>query len=249
MVSLFINILITSIIYLLLPIVFFILKREISKKNRIIICAIYCAIVCLIIQIIKYNMIVNYKIKFTTGLFYYFILTSIISTIPTNDKTKKNRYGHNNKNNNLEKCSTSNICIRIFIIISLIITILLIVVSIFSKNNDNNHKKSKRENKNDTEITTQNQEPCSYYPIEGNYNIIISAESSSGVGDVFSKMDSNLEFRIHDNNYGDTYVSKRKYQGDQTRYECNEVWYEVYLQNGKHGFVWAGYNGMYIREQ
>ena len=62
-------------------------------------------------------------------------------------------------------------------------------------------------------------------------------------------MDSNLEYRIHDNNYGDTYVSGRKYQGNQTRYECDEIWYEVYLQNGKHGFVWAGSDGMYAKEQ
>ena len=62
-------------------------------------------------------------------------------------------------------------------------------------------------------------------------------------------MDSNLVYRIHDNKYGETYISKRKYQGDPNIYECDEVWYEIYLQNGKHGFIWAGYNGMYVKEQ
>ena len=249
MVPIFINILITSIIYLLLPIVFFILKKDINKKNRTIICTVYCAIVCLIIQIVNYNIIVNYKIKFTTGLFYYFVLTSIVSIIPMNDKNKKKVNSHNNENNNFENSSGYNIHIKIFPIIVSILIILLVGVSSL-RDYTNDKRKSEKEKEDDSEeLITQTQEPCSYYPIDGNYNIIISAESSSGVGDVFSKMDSNLEYRIHDNNYGDTYISERKYQGDQTRYECNEVWYEVYLQNGKHGFVWAGYNGMYAKEQ
>lgn len=248
MVPMFISILITSIIYLLLPTIFFILKKDISKKNRTIICAVYCAIVCLIIQIINYNTIVNYKIKFTTGLFYYFILTSIISVIPIEDKNKEKVDGLNSENNNLKNVSKHNTYIKIFSIIALILIILIVGVSSI-QDNTNNKKKSEKEKEDDTELTTHAQEPCSYYPIDGNYNIIISAESSAGVGDVFSKMDSNLEYRIHDNNYGDKYISGRKYQGDQTRYECDEVWYEVYLQNGKHGFIWAGRDGMYAKEQ
>ena len=116
--SIFINILITSIIYLLLPIVFFILKKDISKKNRTIICAVYCAIVCLIIQIVNYNMIVNYKIKFTTGLFYYFVLTSIISIIPMNDKNKKKIYNHKSDNKQ----------IKVIVVIPIILLLLNIIL-------------------------------------------------------------------------------------------------------------------------
>ena len=188
----------------------------------------------------------NIKDSFTSFIVILISIIVIIHTLYIFFSKDKNNFANCN-DNNLEKKSSSNGFIKIFLIIVLILIILLVGVSSF-QGNTNNKKKSEKED--DTEkLTTQTQEPCSYYPIDGNYNIIISAESSSGVGDVFSKMDSNLEYRIHDNNYGDTYISERKYQGDQTRYECDEIWYEVYLQNGKHGFIWAGRDGMYAKEQ
>lgn len=189
----------------------------------------------------------NIKDSFTSFIVITISIIVIIHILYIFFKHNKKNF-KNCMNNCLEKKAIINGFIKIFLIISLILIILL-VVSIFLKNTNNNQKKQKKEKENDTKLTKQIQEPCSYYPIDGTYKIIISAESSAGVGDVFSKMDSNLEYRIHDNSYGDTYISERKYQGDQTRYECDEVWYEVYLQNGKHGFVWAGYGGMYVTEK
>lgn len=188
----------------------------------------------------------NIKDSFTSFIVILISIIVIIHTLYIFFSNDKNNFANCN-DNNLEKKSSSNGFIKIFLIIVLILIILLLGVSSF-QGNTNNKKKSEKEDDSE-ELTTQTQEPCSYYPIDGNYNIIISAESSAGVGDVFSKMDSNLEYRIHDNNYGDKYISGRKYQGDQTRYECDEVWYEVYLQNGKHGFIWAGRDGMYAKEQ
>lgn len=140
---------------------------------------------------------------------------------------------------------------KILMILLVIIILLFSITSIFLINDSHVKKKDNIVNsgKNKNKEKLNKSDSCSFYPIEGTFNITISAESSDGVGDVFSKMDSNLEFRIHDSIYGDTYISKMKYQGDPTRYECDEVWYEIYLQNGKHGFVWAGYNGMYVKEQ
>ncbi len=190
----------------------------------------------------------NIKDSFTSFIVILMSIIVIIHTLYIFFSKDKNNFPNCN-DNNFEKKSNSNGFIKIFLIIVFILIILLVGVSSL-RDNTNDKRKSEKEKEDDSEeLITQNQEPCSYYPIDGNYNIIISAESSAGVGDVFSKMDSNLEYRIHDNNYGDTYVSGRKYQGDQTRYECDEIWYEVYLQNGKHGFVWAGSDGMYAKEQ
>lgn len=144
--------------------------------------------------------------------------------------------------------------------IIIILNVLLFSYSIFlfnsnkklkkeNKEMDINLKKKEKEDNIEFEINSNNNDKtCTYSPIDGTYYITISAESSAGVGDIFSKMDSNLEYRIHDNIYGETYISKRKYQGNPTIYECNEIWYEIYLQNGKHGFIWGGRDGMYVKE-
>ena len=191
----------------------------------------------------------NIEDSFTSFIVILVSIIVIIHILYIFFNNHKNKFS-NCKNNNLAEESSNNGFIKFFSIISLILIILLVGVSSIQDNTNNKKKSEKeKEKEDDIELTTQVQEPCSYYPIDGNYNIIISAESSSGVGDVFSKMDSNLEYRIHDNNYGDTYISERKYQGDQTRYECDEIWYEIYLQNGKHGFIWAGRDGMYAKEQ
>lgn len=155
------------------------------------------------------------------------------------------------KSENDYKNTDGTIAKKILMILLVIIILLFSITSILLINDSHVKKKDNIVNsgKNKNKEKLNKSDLCSFYPIEGTFNITISAESSDGVGDVFSKMDSNLEFRIHDSIYGDTYISKMKYQGDPTRYECDEVWYEIYLQNGKHGFVWAGYNGMYVKEQ
>lgn len=135
---------ITAISYLLLPtVIIIIFRKSLSKKARNIICIINCIIVCLLWQISGYYLIEGYKINFTTGLFYYFILSYIVNAMPE----------INNKNNILKDIkkkdstvvkSTNKIKLKhkkpyIFLTTaSLILNILLIigVVILFSSNNN-----------------------------------------------------------------------------------------------------------------
>ena len=99
------------------------------------------------------------------------------------------------------------------------------------------------------EPTNENElEKCNYKATTYVTKIEINAESSAGVGDVFSTMDSDLKYRIIDNKIGDTFEVTETYSGDESIYECNEKWYEVKLNNGEKGYVWGGYQGMYVRE-
>lgn len=91
-------------------------------------------------------------------------------------------------------------------------------------------------------------EKCTFYPVEGNYKIMVAAESAAGVGDVFSKMDSDIKYRIRDNKYGDVFNVIQKYQGDSSIYKCDETWYLVQDSNNNRGFVWGGRQGMYVKE-
>ena len=78
--------------------------------------------------------------------------------------------------------------------------------------------------------------------------IIVSAQSAAGVGDVFYFPISDLSYRMYDNNIGDTYKVNYKINGDSNNYDYNEDWYCVTLSNGKTGFIWGGRNNMYVRE-
>ncbi|MBQ4560271.1 MAG: hypothetical protein IJA54_08130 [Tyzzerella sp.] len=78
--------------------------------------------------------------------------------------------------------------------------------------------------------------------------VIISAQSAAGVGDVFYLPVCNLSYRMLDNNIGDTYKVNYKINGDPTLYDYDEDWYCVTLDNGNTGFVWGGRNNMYVRE-
>lgn len=99
-------------------------------------------------------------------------------------------------------------------------------------------------------------------------DIIITANSSSGVGDVFSEMNTNHKYKIHDNDIGDHYtvnykaiggvgvISTNAYIGEDGHYHSSgdvygpieDCWYSVTLPDGTHGFVWGGPNAMYVDE-
>lgn len=98
--------------------------------------------------------------------------------------------------------------------------------------------------------------------------VIIRAESSAGVGDVFSEMNTNLDYLIHDNAIDDVYeveykviggvstVSAKLEKNEQGSYEnvgwiygpVEDWWYKVTLPDGRDGYVWGGTNGMYVDE-
>ena len=249
--------LITALSYMLIPILVILINKKWSKKKRMYFVIIFCIAVSLIYQIIGYYSYEHYKINFMPAYFYGSILVVFNSFIEENDEEVKKQHIDKQHIKKLKQKKSFLVILSIIIILN----VLLFSYSVFLLNSNKKLKKEnkeininqkKHEKKDNIELeidSNNNDKTCTYYPIDGTYYITISAESSVGVGDVFSKMDSNLVYRIHDNKYGETYISKRKYQGDPNIYECDEVWYEIYLQNGKHGFIGAGYNGMYVKEQ
>lgn len=99
--------------------------------------------------------------------------------------------------------------------------------------------------------------------------IFISADSSAGVGDVFSIMNTSPEYKIFDNKYGYSYdvnfkaiggigvvetvprYENGKYVIDDSCYvygKIHDCWYSVILPDGTQGFVWGGPNAMYVDE-
>ena len=118
------------------------------------------------------------------------------------------------------------------------------------KENKNNKTKSFIEVYNyigDYEIVTD--EKCEFHTVnDGVKKVRITAESSGGVGDIFSKPTSNLAYKILDTQIGDILTINYKLAGDENIYECNETWYSVTLADGTEGFVWGGYQAMYVEE-
>ena len=99
----------------------------------------------------------------------------------------------------------------------------------------------------DWDIATD--EKCEFRIVnDGIKKIRITAESSAGVGDIFSKTLSNISYKIYDNQIGDVLTINYKLAGDENIYECNETWYSVSLSDGTEGFVWGGRQAMYVEE-
>ena len=92
--------------------------------------------------------------------------------------------------------------------------------------------------------------------------IRISADSSSGVGDVYSMRIEHQDYHIYDNQIGQVYEVNYKTIGGvgQTGVsniggyllpvygQTNDWWYCVVLPDGTTGFVWGGADGMYVDE-
>jgi len=98
----------------------------------------------------------------------------------------------------------------------------------------------------------------------------IAAESSAGVGDVFTDMVASLDYRIIDNTIGDSYLVNYKAIGGVEEYQIpydrgsgdlviddscpieyrpvEDCWYSVTLSDGTEAFVWGGSNAMYVTE-
>ena len=153
-----------------------------------------------------------------------------------------------------------NISIYIFmllissIIISIAIT--LYIFPILKKENKKNNFQEQENLNNITDTTvddiqenTQINYQCNFTKSNNVKKVIVSAQSSLGVGDIFSKMDSDIKYRIYDNDIGDTYNVNYKMNGDPEIYECNESWYNVTLPDGTTGFLWGGYQDMYVDEK
>lgn len=121
---------------------------------------------------------------------------------------------------------------------------------LYKENKDNKSKKfTELYNyiNGDWEIVTD--EDCTFHRVnDGVKKVRINAESAGGVGDIFSKTTSNPAYKIFDNKIGDVLDINYKLAGDENIYECNETWYSVTLDDGTEGFIWGGYQSMYVQE-
>jgi len=164
---------------------------------------------------------------------------------------------------NIVKLTIAVAILAILVIIFLrtfLITLGGLLLDVDSKKDDSSHYDGGDENY----IEESNEDTISYDVKQ----IIISANSSSNVGDVFSKMDTHPEYLLLDNQIGDIYDVNYKVIGGigqvsaglvmnengeltigETVYgETKDWWYNVTLSNGQTGFVWGGENGMYVQE-
>lgn len=153
-----------------------------------------------------------------------------------------------------EKCKDDTLKYKKILVIILIILLLnttLVCVHVFSNINNQSQDKNSKKKSKEKEITeVQNiKEPCSFTPSYEVSRVVITADSSAGVGDIFSQMKSDLNNRIYDNKIGDIYYVNYKMNGDTSRYECNESWYNVTLNDGTTGYIWGGYQSMYVKEE
>ena len=154
---------------------------------------------------------------------------------------------------NTSKNKTSYISIVLFVI--LIILLLLEIIGCYSiaqySNNENVDNNNVENNNYDLDdfISNDHEDECIFVVTEDVSKVIITANNSSGAGDVFSTTNSNLKYRIIDFKIGDTYEVVKKYNGDESRNECNENWYVIKLKNGEKGYIWGGYKGMYVDEK
>ena len=191
-----------------------------------------------------------------------------------NIKYFKKRFNKDNYIKKTQKADKSNvqekngntIALTILVVIVVILMLVfLIMMGSFLLNNDG-AKDDEPASENNNELYLED-----YDDDYINYNIsqiIISADSSANVGDVFSKMDTHPEYLIYDNQIGDIYDVNYKAIGGigqvsaglvmnengeltigETVYgETKDWWYNVTLSNGQTGFVWGGENGMYVQE-
>ncbi len=84
-------------------------------------------------------------------------------------------------------------------------------------------------------------EECNFEKVYNVTYIEIAANSSAGVGDVFTKPVEKDKYKIIDNSIGDIYYVNYKLVAD-------DWWYSVTLSNGTEAFIWGGVDGMYVNE-
>lgn len=94
-------------------------------------------------------------------------------------------------------------------------------------------------------------------------SITITANSSGGVGDVYSQLIEHDDYRIYDSQIGQIFEVNYKVVGGigLTHMELDgntlkpvygaieDCWYNVTLPDGTVGFVWGGTNAMYVDER
>lgn len=135
------SVVITAISYLVIPIIIICLKREITYKNRSKIFAIYCGFICFVYQIIGYYTFDNYRINFSSGFFYYFILMVISSAIPIKETNESKEIKIKKINNNVNNTLKPKKIYYVILIISLILNVVFIsslAISINKYNVKNN---------------------------------------------------------------------------------------------------------------
>lgn len=248
---------ITIIGYMIIPVMIKIFSKEpIDKKNSIIISLCNSIFIGLLFYIIKLIIYDNYTGGISTGpmFLYYFINQWLLKKDFKRKKTNKNTRKKKEEPKLNKKISINiNKNKVMYILISILLISNLIFLILFLNSNKDNKKTVKDEEGENIKLDEDYwdkaiPEDCVFAITEGVEYIEIKANSSAGVGDIYSKTVAKTKYLIYDNNIGDIIYVNYKLNGDESRYECNEDWYSVTLSDGSEGFVWGGYKGMYVEE-
>lgn len=235
-----IDVLITCFIMTIVPLCVVLIKKgrlEVSFGKKI---CMWNSIIIFIISIVLSVIVLDGDGTMGIGglgaLMFYFINEWIFV-----DENKTTNTSNNKKKNETNKNLLKYIPYVVIIILVLFILLLLVF---YKKDTDNDITNNEHYYEQESEL----KEEFVYVVTNDVSSITITADSSGGVGDVFSTTNSNLKYRIHDNKIGDTFQVYEKYNGDESRYEYNEDWYVIILDNGEKGYIWGGYQGMYVNE-
>lgn len=245
---------ITIISYMLIPAIIRIIKKEpFDKKKSFIIALINSIVVGIIFYVIKVETIEDYTGGLSAGpmFLYYFINKWLLEK--KFEKIKKSEKKHK-KADKVKKGKQLKFDKKIilYIVLGILLISNIVFMILYFTNKGENQLKDNNEGENiklDDEYWNNTLvEDCVFAITEHVEYIEIKANSSAGVGDVFSKTVPNKKYIIFDNDIGDIWDVNYKLNGDESRYECNEDWYSVTLSDGTEGFVWGGYKGMYVKE-
>lgn len=251
------SLIITIVAYMIIPIIIRIIKKEpLDKRKSFIISLINSIVIGIIFYVIKIETIENYTGGLSAGpMFLYYFINKWLLEKNFKRKNKEKSTIKKKANVKLNKKISINIEKNkiLYIVISiLLITNIIFLILFLNSNKDNNEVVKDEEGENielDEDYWDEAiPEDCVFMITEDVEYIEIRANSSSGVGDVFSKTVPKMKYLIYDNKIGDIIYVNYKLNGDESRYECNEDWYSITLSDGTEGFVWGGRKGMYVKE-
>lgn len=143
----------------------------------------------------------------------------------------------------------------LFIITVLIFLTIYFAIKSINKSNKNLTKNNVKKSTTTKIIKLQSHTDNEWCPYVLDMNIKaveVEGESSSGVGDIFSKKNYDLEYRLVDNKIGDYIKINYKFtlsdeNADNDKYYNCDDWY--YINNGEYeGYLWGGKEHQYVTE-
>lgn len=127
-----------------------------------------------------------------------------------------------------------------------IFVIFALMVILFISINYDVFSSEKIDNQDNLKYRVVIPEDCTFTKAYDVKRIQVIVDNDYGPGDIYSKPIAKSQYKIEINKSGDIFNVNYKYNGDISRYECDEDWYSITLSDGSEGFIYGGYKSMYI---